>query len=392
MLARLLQPLLRLNPQRRLAALSLVGVALCAVPLVQVLRYQSAEIELARAALLGLDPVAGTIAVQRGLLEHRDATATLLRGQPDAEGPRRQRQGEVDARLAVLQQTLAQRGAPRPVQEVQALNADWRTLVQRIVDQAVQLDDSDAAHRLLLEQTITVIDLVADALPLRQERDASVAPVVTALAQGLPRLTLALSRLPDPPQPPTAPERKAWEPGLKATAAMLEAVLQPIGEARPLGVLVHDRQLPDAVARSLAANHAHLRLLASPRATPEGLAASRRQALQAHFAVLNAAHATLGAFADERVRARQAERSRVLVGVGVLALAALLLLAAVWHGLRHAGAGDDRPRTDGQWPMRRALRGLLDRVRGRSPALDDAGDGDETQRTPQRRPKNERTP
>jgi hypothetical protein len=365
---RLLQPLFRLQPQRRLLALGLVGVAMCAVPLVQVLRYQGQEIALAQAALAGLDPVAGTVALQRGLVEHRDLAGQVLRGQVEAENPRRQRQAEVDARLAVLGNTLQQRAARRAEEEAAALSHDWRTLVQRIVDRALAAPESDAAHRLLVEQSIQIIDLVADALPLRQERDASVAPVVDGLAQGLPRLTVALMRLPTPTGPVTAAERKAWEPGIKATEALLEKVLQPLGESRPVGVLKDNRELPDAVARSLAAGHGHLRLLLSPRATPEGLQASQRQALLAHFAVLNAAHATLGHLAEARVSALQAERTRGLLAIGALALVAAALLLTLWSGhtaARGVGARDDeRPRTDGHWPVRRNARQLIDRLRG----------------------------
>jgi len=372
-----LQPLLRLKPQRRLAALSLLGVAMCAVPLVQVLRYQNQEIELARTALLGLDPVAGAVAVQRSVIEHREFASLWLRGQPDAETPRRQRQGDVDARLAVLNQTLEQRGLPRAIVEAAAMTSDWRQLVQRIVTRSVLAPDSDAAHRLLVEQAIQVIDLVADALPLRNESDPALvpvtAPVVAAVANGLPRLSAALLRLPLPAEPVSAAERRSWAPGIKATEAMLEAVLQPLGEARPLGPLAHDKQLPDAVSRSLVANHAHLRLLMNPRATPEGLAVTQRQAMQAHFAVVNAAQATLGLLADSKVRVLQAQRTRGLLGIGALALLALALLLTLLRSPSPppGPSGDERPRTDGHWPVRRTARQLIDRLRGAS-AADDA--------------------
>ena len=370
-----LQPLFRLQPQRRLVALSLAGVAMCAVPLVQVLRYQGAEIDQASAGLLGLDPVAGAIAVQRSLIEHRDFASLLLRGQPEAEVPRRQRQAEVDARLMVLSNTLAQRAATRAIEEASAMTTDWRTLVQRIADRALLANDSDAAHRLLVEQSITLIDLVADALPLRKDTDPSVAPVVTGVAQGLPRLTAALMRLPLPTAAVTPAERKAWLAGVKATEAMLEAVLQPLGEARPVGALKQDRQLPDAVARSLAASNSHLRLLMDARATPEGLQATQRLAMQAHFAVLNAAQATLGSMAEARVTGLQAQRTRGLLAVGALALLATALVLTLLRGSAIATAitgrsatADERPRTDGQWPLRRARWALLDRLRGKPAA------------------------
>jgi len=233
--------------------------------------------------------------------------------------------------------------------------------------------DSDAAHQLLVEQAIQVIDLVADALPLRNERDAVVAPVVAGVATGLPRLSAALMRLPLPTAPVSAAERKSWAPGVKATEAMLEAVLQPLGEARPLGPLVDDRQLPDAVSRSLVANHAHLRLLMDARATPEGLAVTQRQALQAHFAVVNAAQATLGALADSKVRALQTQRTRGLLGIGALALLAIALVLTLLRSPAHPAdparaTPDERPRTDGHWPVRRTARQLIDRLRGKPAA------------------------
>ena len=66
--------------RRSLAALSLVGAVLVALPVAQLLRYQSAELDALTAGRTRLDPVARAVHVQRGLLAHRDVAAQVLGG------------------------------------------------------------------------------------------------------------------------------------------------------------------------------------------------------------------------------------------------------------------------------------------------------------------------
>ncbi len=183
----------RLKLRHKLAALSVVGVAMCILPLVQVLRYQGQEIQRARSASPEQDAGLLAVSLQRGLLGHRDAAGQVLRGHHQIESERRLRQVEVDTRLAMLDHAVAERGPDRALQETQDMRRDWVQLVQQVLGRKLTADASDAAHRLLVEQTLQVIDLVAGASPLLLDSDPQVARQAHALLVTLPRRTLSLS-------------------------------------------------------------------------------------------------------------------------------------------------------------------------------------------------------
>jgi hypothetical protein len=159
--------------RRRIAALGLVGSAMVAVPLVQVLRFESAEMQAVVAQQASLDPIARAVAVQLALLAHRDTAGQVLRGQAVLEPERQVRQAEVDIRLIDLGSTLDVLHSYRAIDEAQVLAQDWAGLAERVSTQQISADASDAAHRLRVEQAVQVMDLVADAGGLTQHAQAA---------------------------------------------------------------------------------------------------------------------------------------------------------------------------------------------------------------------------
>ena len=144
-----------------------------AVPLVQVLRYESAEMQAVLAQQASLDPIARAVAVQYGLLAHRDTAGLVLRGQQLLEPERQLRQGEVDDRLTDLTATLDALHSERAINEAQVLAQDWGALAQQVSAKQINADSSDAAHRLRVEQAVQVMDLVADAGGLQHHAGAA---------------------------------------------------------------------------------------------------------------------------------------------------------------------------------------------------------------------------
>jgi hypothetical protein len=172
-------PLPTPSPRLKLVALSLAAALMVALPTAQMLRYQALELHAAQAARAGLDPLMRATALQRALLAHRDAAREVLRGRADREPQRRLHQATVDDRAEALAAAVAVLAPPVAVEETNELRADWATLVRRIAARAVSDGDSDDAHRLLVEQTLQVIDLVVD--PLVGAADAAAALLVAAL-------------------------------------------------------------------------------------------------------------------------------------------------------------------------------------------------------------------
>ncbi len=155
--------LARLHARHRFAVLGVVGVLMAVTPWVGLLREQARELQAALDARALLDPVGQAIALQRGLLMHQPAARRVLRGEWAVEPERAAHARAVDQHIAVLDGTLGA-GHSRPaLEEGRALEADWQALLGAIANRTIDADGSDAAHRLLVEQTLQVIDLVAAA-------------------------------------------------------------------------------------------------------------------------------------------------------------------------------------------------------------------------------------
>jgi hypothetical protein len=147
--------------------LGAAGGALVLLPMGQVLRVQSAELQALAVERAALNPMAQLVSVQHGVLAHRDAADRVLQGRLALEPERRQRQAELDQRLRQLQDTLTVGWWMRALQESQALSSDWRQLARRVALRQIQAGGSLAAHQLLMEQAVQVMDLVqAAALPI----------------------------------------------------------------------------------------------------------------------------------------------------------------------------------------------------------------------------------
>jgi hypothetical protein len=147
--------------RHKFAALGAIGSLMVLLPLGELLRHQSAEVQALLAERAVLDPMARTLAVQRGLLGHREVAAAVLKGRKALEPERRLRQAEVDARVAALAGTLASGAWERALDEATALGTDWHELAQRVLARRIGAPQSDQAHTLLVEQALQVMDLVS---------------------------------------------------------------------------------------------------------------------------------------------------------------------------------------------------------------------------------------
>jgi len=315
-----------LKLRHKFAAMGMVAVAMVATPLVQVLRYQSAEIEAALYEQAGLDPVAGAVTLQHALLAHRDIAGLVLRGVLQLEPERSVRQAEVDDRAADLENALFTLKLPRAVNEAQALRQDWVTLVPQVEQRRILPADSDAAHRLLVEQALQVIDLVADASGLDV-----LGPGKTYLAsvrelKALPHLTAQIAALGLPAN--SGAERGdlvAAEAALARTLGHLNEGLKRSGVADPV--------LASALATAgVSADRLfQLRRHGDP-ADAAALSSAAAAALQAQAHLFDAASHAVRQALRVRVDRVETQRARLLALMAGLALLAAGLAYAV---LRH---------------------------------------------------------
>ncbi len=311
---------LSLKLRRNLAALSVVGVALVNLPAVQLLRYQSAELQALAAGRAQLDPVARAVQVQRGLLAHRDISAQVLGGLVRLEAERQQRQNEVQSRLAALAVTLAEGRWELAIGEAEELHQDWLQLVRKLAARSIDSAGSDRDHRLLIEQTLQVIDLVGNAV---QAEGISGVPAATlAAVHRLPRLIWQTSLLAETADPTTArlddvERRLARTLGHLAGAPATSAV---------------DAPLQQAVADAGASTERYFELLRGPTA-PAERQATRLAALQAQLRLFDLAQARAVTQLASRGRAVGHQQALLFGGMGALGLLALALLAGIWRHL-----------------------------------------------------------
>ena len=149
----------------KFAVLAALGSAMVLLPLGQVLRYQNAELDQLLAQRATLDPMAQALAVQRGLIGHRDASERVLAGRFKLEAERGLRQAEVDHDLWALQGTLSSGLWERALGEAAALAQDWSGLTGRIAQRQIDASESRLGHQILIEQAVQVMDLISGQAP-----------------------------------------------------------------------------------------------------------------------------------------------------------------------------------------------------------------------------------
>ena len=145
----------------RFATIGTLAALMVLVPLGEVLRYQTDEIQMLVAERALLDPVAHAVDVQRSLIGHGDVAGRVLAGRRQLEGERRLRQAEVEDAIHALKSTLAAGLWHRALAETDDLAHDWHDLALRILSGKVDTVASKASHRLLIEQALQVMDLVS---------------------------------------------------------------------------------------------------------------------------------------------------------------------------------------------------------------------------------------
>jgi hypothetical protein len=350
-------PDLQQTSRHRLAALSLVGALMVALPLVQVLRYQNAEIANLLATQAGLNPVAQAVGTQRSLLDHRAISAQVLRGALDKEPERQLRQSEVDQRVKLL--TLAVHGGiwERAEAEARALREDWSVLARQIAARSIGAAESDQEHRLLIEQVLQVIDLVGDEEPVTLGSATVESRAALTAALALPRVAARMAALAAPAPARAAPtlqrELADAEATLARTLGALDRALDaaqdavgPSGEA-PEGLPLQALRQASAAAGASAEHYFGILRSGQPAGEPRATAA--QAALQAQFALFDLAHGSVRAEIARREGDLKLHRNGLLLSVALLGSMALALLASLSRGLR-PGAPPTPPAPSGQAP------------------------------------------
>ncbi len=291
-----------------------------ALPVVQVLRFQAEQIEALVRHRTTLNPMVRAAEVQRGLLAHRDLSAQVLRGRDAMEAPRQQRQLFLDQGIRTLVADLGALHLHLAVREAQTLHDDFVSLAAQVSQRRLSAPDSNAGHRLLVEQTLQVMDLA-------QELSDD---VTTRMQDADTRLALTLTReLP----------RAAWQLGQSGVAVEVAAAqalrLQRLSDRH--GLVTHraatsssSSPLAQAMRAASTSLQAWTALALTSDAQDASAEATRAAALVAQWQLYDVAHATASHALSHQLATAQTRQLQWLAGLLALALLAAGLLARLW--------------------------------------------------------------
>lgn len=402
----------------RQAAIGIVGAVMVMLPLVQVLRYQGAEIEALMAHQEGLDPVVRAVQVQHGLLAHGSISHRVLGGEATLEAQRRERQREVDISVDALGTSLSQGPWVRAGSEAAAMRGDWTLLAQRVTDRRIDTRENEHGHRLLIEQSLQVIDLVTDAvvlLPAATDPAHDGLAATLATLRAVPRLGLTLAALtgraaeapaPLPPPtltlsptlatlpqkpslsklpPPKSPQQATSPPPSQATSVPSPQALAGIEAAEAMAsrrslealavaeadlaraqarlgpALAHDAiaaaPLASAAATAGTAAAHYIALLRVPAPLLADVQAARQAALQAQFDWFGAARRAAATKLDKRIVEAEQQRAVLLAALAAMAAVAAVLAAGLNHGVGTSPRSGAASRRRGDTAARPAAEG-----------------------------------
>ena len=336
--------------RRRVAALGLVGALMVALPLVQVLRYQNAEIKALWSEKAGLDPVAQAVGTQRSLMTHRAISGLVLRGAADKEPERKQRQAEVDQQSALLGAAVHGGFWERAEAETSAMREDWAVLARQITARSIGAVESDQEHHLLIEQVLQVIDFVADEEPVSVGSGTPASRAVLAAALALPRVAAQMAALSLPAAERDGATRQHEQADAEAALARtlgaldraLDATLEAAGEHSQASDGLPRRELAQASATAGASSERYFGLLRNGRpagthptdSAGEPRAAAADAAIQAELALFELAQGSVRDELARRVAQAEYQRNGLLLAMALLGLAAAALLGSLSRGLR----------------------------------------------------------
>ncbi len=306
--------LARIN--HKFAALGVVGAVMVLLPMAQLLRYQSAEIQTLELQRASLDPMADAVALQRSLMAHGDASREVLQGRLKAEPLRLQRQAEVNRRLDELGHALAAGHWIRALEEARALAGDWAQLARQVADRGISVAQSDHAHRLRVEQALQVMDLLSLAwapdLPGATGSSARITADLPHLAQRIATST---------PQTDSVMAQ--------AAAARLRALLTSLrGTLAP--------QADDALAAAVSQAEQRARQWQSAMGQPGAdWLTARDLAVQAQLDLLVLARNHAASGLDERLKTAGQARTASVLALTALGVLALLLLQQLIRETTH---------------------------------------------------------
>jgi methyl-accepting chemotaxis protein len=178
----------------KLLLLGIVAGVLCAVPTYLYVRGANKEIREALIEINGLAPAMQVVRLLQPLESHHGLAAAALSGDNALTKQRVAKEQEVTAALAKVRDVMPV-AATALVKQLDAIEADWKSLGTSLKDQAFPAEDSYNRHTKLVTATLTLLENTTDYFGLSLDPEAASYHLIIVAFQTLPKLTESIGRM-----------------------------------------------------------------------------------------------------------------------------------------------------------------------------------------------------
>jgi len=148
---------------RRLLALCLLGLALCAAPTWLFVRQVDNEITSSAREIEGIAPANRLILVLQLVQQHRGLSAQLLGGNSAAADQRAAKHAEADKVIAEFGALIATDRDPKPLQQAfEKVQLEWRAIASSVASRGLTVQESFVRHSALSAEILRVMDVILD--------------------------------------------------------------------------------------------------------------------------------------------------------------------------------------------------------------------------------------
>jgi methyl-accepting chemotaxis protein len=369
----------------KFAIIGVVAGVMTAVPLVTTINYKRGELAVAKGEATGIPSLAAAVALQQHLQNHRGLSGIVLSGSNQADADRKRALQQATESVAKLEQLLSQSGYAKASEKARKLTADLSALAQRVEQRGVSNPDSFAAHTVLINDNLRIMDTLADESGLSLDPVAESYYLMTAAVDHLPRLAEAIAQLRGRGAAMlTAPEVLAVERGALQNLTSNALYYQGRADAQIKKASEIDAKLGENLAAAVknadqavgrAIQTTNDEVLAKEKPTMEATAyfAALSSALDAQYALADKSKDVLLAVLNERISDTQTALVKLLSALAGLALFGVGISVAIIRSVttpmnraidaaKAVGAGDLNHQIDtsGRDELSVLLRGFAD--------------------------------
>ncbi len=338
----------RISLSKKLLLMGSLALLLALPPLTGLFKVRLDELRTAQKEADGLQPSEAILGLMRLTQQHRGSSAGALAGNEAMKARRGELAPKVEQALAEVRSTVAAYGDGPTREMLQRVEASWQVLPEAVAQQRIDGPTSFRQHSALIADQIDLLGMVLDDSGLSLDPNADSYHVLIAMLNDMPPVTEVLGQL-----------------RARGTAALTQRTMNPALRAEMLGAIAlassHSRSAGRHLGAAAAANPALIKSLQPARElavaqlaeverqvaamtsefeayalTPEAYFKLTTQAVDAQFALIDAATPMLRGLLDGRVKTAR----NSMIGLGVLGLAALGLTAglalAIARSIRHA--------------------------------------------------------